>query len=248
MRSFASIAFFMLSIFIISGCGNEDNPMIKKPPIVESSIPNYFPLTLDSSWEYQLSPSGDAITQKVAEGKKLIGYEYVNLAISSPYGPPIERLTRAAEEGIRYYVKDINTDVIREFKPIFSEQFPSAEVKVITPPLEILRIQYPLEVGRKWTFVRLETIIKYRREELRVIATITGQVVSQERITIPAGSFETYKLEFRSSVEERFNDKVEEFPSDKIDKIWLSENVGVVQFTFEGQLAQLIKYYISPKR
>lgn len=247
MTFIASIA----SIAFIISCGeegkDEDKVVTQESSTeFEAFIPNYFPLAVGNSWEYQLAPSGDTVVRKITGKTKLIGHQYFILTTSSPEGL-IEELLRATAGGIRRYVKDINTDIIRNLKPYLTQLFPGAEVKVITPPLEVLYMPYPLEINQKWTIASMETFVKDKDqgEELKLTSAISGQVVNKETVTVPAGDFEAFKLEISISSEVRINGDVEKFPPEVIDRLWFAENVGLIQVTFGEQMAQLVKYHIS---
>jgi hypothetical protein len=246
IASIASIAF----ITFITGCGEEGKNGDKAKVVTQESstleafIPNYFSLAAGNSWEYQLAPSGNTVVRKITGQTKLIGHQYFILTTSSP-DELFEELLRATAGGIRRYVKDINTDVIRNLKSYMTQLFPGAEVKVITPPLEVLYMPYPLEINQKWTIASIETFVKHQREELKLTSAISGQVVNKESVTVPAGSFEAFKLEISISSEVRINGDVEKFPPEVIDRLWFAENVGLIQVTFGDQMAQLVKYHIA---
>jgi hypothetical protein len=59
-----------------------------------------------------------------------------------------------------------------------------------TPSYPLLR--FPLEAGKRWT-----GRVSFRVGNIDVIHDITAQVVGWERITVPAGSFDSLKITFR---------------------------------------------------
>lgn len=209
------------------------------------SVEDYLPVEPKGrTWEYSVTATPGGIvwkgTQRTTlmgeqtfEGERAIVYETHQVWHTSFLGTPVER----ADDFKFYYV--VSKDFIRiigleeKHTPPRFAGGDISEVKVkFTPPVS--QIKSPLRIGTSWE-EKTERITLKSMEggrdlgSSRMTEIYSWSIVANERVTVPAGTFDALKLELRRSSN----------GGRLLLTVWRSKGVGIIKFSSSGSQGEL---------
>jgi hypothetical protein len=181
---------------LLSGCGS-------------SKEPNYFPVTLGSSWTYA-GNSGKLpfeMAAAVTSSKKLKD-QTVAVVQWSDKGQPF---------------KDETYEVTAA--KVTHSRSGAYSANRIEPPIPVLEL--PLRVGKKWSW-QGKVIVPGQSV---TTGNAESEVVAREKVTVPAGTFDAFRI--RTTLWTMMGKKKVAAPS----TVWFAPGGGLVKQNSEGNLA-----------
>lgn len=181
---------------------------------------NYLPLKEGNKWEYKII---------AADGTEI--QQYATVQLTEFDGKECYAIVRRCDKPEYNYTDyfSVQDNMIIMVGSIITPDSPR-EVKVkFEPPVVFLK--YPLEAKVSWS---VKTTLSMMQN--RIPMNWKVNVLQKEIVTVPAGTFESYRLEIEL---ERENAPIEK------NSYWLSNRVGVVKKVGPHATYDLVSYHIE---
>ena len=209
---------------------------------------DYFPLDVGNAWYYTTGTGPD--TARVTSGATIDGVAYNGISLAGGSVFETLRLARKSTDGVEVYVGDVVDKIaaaIVAAVPTLGEL--PADLDIDLPDDEWLFMKEPLRGGMQWRST--EFSLAYTAESGQVTAEIgVDQTTVAETLTLPAGAFETIRVDIVATGVATAQIGVItvpfQIPPVAVGSVWYAPDVGPVKFATQVETAELTSYSLVP--
>ena len=226
------------------------------PAPVAQQMPNYFPDTVGSRWNYR-NADGSEWTREVTDGNSIHGEGFQVFT----YTPPVPETEfdylkpnafRVTDSQVLFGIGEkIDRYVQNELPASVADEFAGLELDITVDPIthpEFVFCQLPLTVNFQWdafnTHVNGRIVLQnlaLLQFPFEVQVSVNGEVVAVGSLETPAGSFkETYQIEYQTEITQTLFSEPE--TTQQRQAVWFVPHVGIVKIEDESGVTELIAY------